>query len=386
MFPPSILEQIPIEAQRLIIDLSMRIMEDAIDRISMINGISRTTDYELYTLSRIGLSSDTVHKAVQSTLAITDSEIDRIYDEVIQEGYVKDKRLYDAVGIPHTPYRDNAPLQQLIEAVKMQTKTELLNITLTMGFAIEMGGKTVFTPMAQYFQRTLDNAMMDITSGAFDYNKTVKKVIEEMTRSGVRTVDYESGWSSRIEVATRRAIMTGVTQVTGRITDMNAELIGTDHYEVSWHATARPDHQVWQGRVYSRKELETVCGLGTGSGLCGWNCYHSYYPFIEGVSKRTYTDKQLDEMNAKENTPKKYLGKEYTSYEASQRQRQFETIMRKQRQDIKLLEQAGADPEDIQNAKIKYRKTMRQYREFSKAVDLPQQRERIYADGLGRVK
>ncbi len=402
MFTPSELEQIPLEIQRLMIELSMNIMSDVIDRINMINSISRTADYEIYQLSRIGLSSETIRKAIQDKLKLADAEIDRIYDEIIQEGYAQNKRLYDSVEVPHTPYRENAPLQQLVEAVRRQTKTEMENITRTTGFAIDMNGKTVYTPMAEYFQRTLDGAMMDITTGAFDYNKTVKKAIQEMTKSGVRSVDYESGHSNRIEVATRRAVMTGVTQVTSQITQMNMDALGTNYVEVSWHATARTgeginNHQGWQGRVYhwnrmgDRKPEEEysdfieATGYGELLGLCGVNCYHSYHAFIPGISTRLYTDEQLDKMNAKENTPKKYKEKEYTSYEATQRQRQLETLMRKQRQDIKLLERANASDDDIINAKIHYRETMRQYKEFSEKMGLPQQRERIYADGLGRV-
>ncbi|MGF7145304.1 hypothetical protein HNQ56_003745 [Anaerotaenia torta] len=368
------------------IELSLRIMEDVVDRINMINSISRTADYDIYQLSRIGLSSDTIRKAIKSTLQKTEAEIDKIYDEVIKEGYARDESLYRAAGKPFTRYEDNRPIQQLIEAVKRQTKEELSNITQTTAVRVETGGVATYHTTADYLKQKLDEASMDITTGAFDYNKVIANTIHEMTRSGVRVVEYESGWHNRIEVAARRAIMTGVTQVTARINDMNAEALETDYFEVSWHATARPTHQVWQGRVYSRKELETVCGLGTGPGLSGWNCYHSYYPFLPGISKRNYTDEQLDEMNARENEKKEYKGKEYTTYEATQRQRQLETLMRKQRQDIKLLERAQADPDKIINIKIWYQETMRQYREFSQAMGLPQQRERIYSDGLGMMK
>ncbi len=385
MLTPAELERIPVEIQKLMIELSMRIMEDVIDRINMINSISRTADYEIYTLSRLGLSSDTIRKAIQYTLQKTDSEIDKIYDEIIREGYARDENLYNATGKPFTRYDDNIPLQQLIEAVKKQTRNELTNITQSTAFRVESGNTVSYHTTTEYLKSKLDEAVMDIASGAFNYNKAIKDTIHEMTKSGVRVVEYESGWHNRIEVASRRAIMTGVTQVTGKINDMNAEALETDYFEVSWHATARPTHQVWQGRVYNRQQLIDICGLGTGPGLCGWNCYHSYYPFLPGISKRTYTDEQLDAMNAKENEKKAYRGKEYTTYEATQRQRQLETQLRKQRQDIKLMERAGASEDDIVNVKSRYRGTMAEYVDFSKEMGLPQQRERIYSDGLGRV-
>ena len=94
---------------------------------------------------------------------------------------------------------------------------------------------------------------------------------------------------------------------------------------------------------------------------------------------------QLRQMNVHENKPKSYGGKEYTKYEATQRQRQLESLMRIQRQRIQLLKEGGANAEDITAAQAKYRATMAQYVNFSKAMNLPQQRERIYMDGLGRV-
>jgi hypothetical protein len=282
-------------------------------------------------------------------------------------------------------FEDNKELNQLIQATIRQTKSEMVNICQSLGFTIELKGKTVFTPIAQYYQQVLDTAVLEVTTGTFDYNSTLKKVVNEMTKSGLRTVDYASGWTNRIEVASRRALMSGVTQVTNKINDMNADALETDKFEVSWHGSARPSHAEWQGKVYTKQQLIDICGLGTGSGLMGWNCYHSYYPFIEGVSERTYTDEQLEEMNAKENVVREYRGKEYNTYEATQRQRQLETLMRKQRQDIKLLKGGNVTEDDLINVQAKYRGTMAQYKKFSEEMGLPQQKERIYMDGLGKV-
>lgn len=385
MLTPAELERIPIEIQKIMIDLSMRIMEDVVDRIHMIDSISQTTDYEIYQLSRLGLSSNTIRKAIQTVLKKTDLEVDKIYDEIIKEGYARDENLYNATGKSFTRYEDNKPVQQLIEAVKKQSKDELTNITQTTAVRVTNNGRLEYQAVPDYLRRKLDKAVMDISSGAFDYNKSVHSTIKEMTKSGIRVVEFESGWHNRIEVAARNAIMTGVSQVTNQINEMNAEALETNYFEISWHGTARPAHQLWQGRVYSKEELETVCGLGTVTGLCGANCYHSYYPFIPGISKRLYTDGQLDEMNRKENELRKYKGKEYTTYEATQRQRYLETLMRKLRQDIQLGENAGLPEDDIALDKIKYHGAMQEYVDFSKEMGLPQQRERIYMDGLGRT-
>ena len=260
------------------------------------------------------------------------------------------------------------------------------NLSGSLGFAVRNADGTVhFTEIGKFYQDTVDNAINGIANGVFDYNTALKKAVSALTNSGLRTVDYASGWSNRVDVATRRSVMTGIAQLTGKINEQNAEELGTDTFEVTWHGGARPSHQVWQGRWYTKKQLVSVCGLGSVTGLCGANCYHDYYPVIPGISEPTYTEEQLREMNRKENIPVEYGGKQYTKYEALQRQRRLETKMRAQRQEIHLLEVGGAGEDDIIAARCRYRVTSGEYTRFSKAVDLPQQRERVTVDGLGNV-
>lgn len=384
MFRPSELERMPIPIEQRMSELEMRIMQDIIRRIRINDEITRSADWQIYRLVQMGQSTEYIQQQIQRSLKLTDEEIQNLYEGAIQSGYVRDKKLYEAVGKELIPFKENTELQQLIQSVIAQTKSQMENITQTLGFVIDVNGKSVFTPMGEYLQRVLDTAAFEVTSGTFDYNTTLKKVVTEMIKSGVRSVDYESGWSNRIEVAARRALMTGVTQVTSHINERNAAELKTNLFEVSWHASARPSHQEWQGRVFTKKQLIEICGLGTGPGLMGWNCYHSFYPFIPGVSKRQWTDEQLDQMNAAENKPKKYLDKEYTTYEATQRQRELETLMRTQRKKIKLLKAGAGSEDDILASEIWYQETMRKYKIFSRDMELPQQMERVYIDGLGR--
>lgn len=378
MFSPGELEKIPLEIQRIFSDLEMRIMEDVVDRIGMIDDISRTADWRIYTLGRLGKPSQDIKNEIQEALNKSNAEIDRIYSDVIKEGYARDEELYKATGKPFIPFEENIELQAYIDAIREQTKGEFVNLTQSMGFSIRVDGKMQFTELGKYYQRILDNATVDITTGAFDYNSTLKKAINEMTNSGIRTIDYASGYTSRVEVAARRALMTGVNQVLIQNTEQMAKDLETEDFEVSWHATARPSHQIWQGRVYPKQELIDKCGLGKVDGLLGASCYHFYYPFIKGVSTRTYTDEELDKMNAKENEKQEYRGREYTTYEATQHQRKLERLMRKYKRDKQLLEHGNAEQEEIRNVSSRYRATMQEYVDFSKEMGLPQQRDRIY--------
>lgn len=383
MFTPTEIEALPSAMEQLYRSLQLNIMSDLTERLKA-NGeeITSAADWQINRLYELGVSKDEIDSLIQSTLDVSDDEIDRIYDEVVKSGYARNEELYTSKGKEYIPYAENKQLQQLVKAVKNQTKSEYRNITGSLGFAVRNADNTLsFTPLADFYQSTLDNGLMQIASGAVDYNTVLTKAVKAMTNSGLRTVDYASGWSNRVDVAARRALMTGFNQVVAKVNEDNAEQLGTEYFEVSYHRGARPTHQVWQGRVYSKKELETVCGLGTVTGLCGANCYHSYSPFIKGVDKSTYSEEELDRMNEEENTPKEYNGKEYTAYEAQQRQRRLETAMRADRQKIELLTQGGADDDTITGAKAKYFQRQDEYVKFSKAMNLPQQWERITVDG-----
>lgn len=383
MFTPTEIEALPSAMEQLYRSLQLNIMSDLTERLKA-NGeeIISAADWQINRLYELGVSKDEIDSLIQSTLNVSDAEIDRIYDEVVKSGYARNEELYKGKGKEYIPYAENKQLQQLVKAVKNQTKSEYRNITGSLGFAVRNADNTLsFTPLADFYQRTLDNGLMQIASGAVDYNTVLKRAVKAMTDSGLRTVDYASGWSNRVDVAVRRALMTGFNQVVAKVNEDNAEQLGTEYFEVSYHRGARPTHQVWQGRVYSKKELETVCGLGTVTGLCGANCYHSYSPFMKGIDTPTYSEEELDHMNEEENTPKEYNGKEYTAYEAQQRQRRLETAMRADRQKIELLTQGGADDDTITGAKVRYFQRQDEYVKFSKAMNLPQQWERITVDG-----
>lgn len=379
MFTPQKLEEIPIELQKIFSKLEQEIMIDIVRRVAQNGQVTRTADYQINRLHELGVSKRVIKKYIQEALKLSKKEINHIYKDVIRQGYAEDESLYKATGKPFVRFENNEDLQQMIRAIKSQTENKLHNLSNSTGFIKSDNGKNVFTPLTQYYQDVLDKNVSGILNGVIDYNMAIKNVVQEMTKSGLRTIDYASGKSFRIENAVRTALMTGVNQIAAKISDENAEKLGTEYFEVSAHGTARPSHQVWQGKVYKKDELESVCGLGKVDGLCGANCRHSYYPFIPGISVRKYTDEQLEEWANKENTPKKYGDKEYTSYEASQEQRRLERLMRKQRQDIKLLKEGEASEEDIMTAEAKYRITSDEYVKFSKAMGLPQQRERVYS-------
>lgn len=367
-------------------NLEMRIMEDIVRRIKKYGKITSTADWQINRLVALGNSSEDIERMLKKTLDASYPEVFELYDQVIDWEYVRNRDIYEQINAQFIPYEENYQLQQITEGLIRQTMGELENITQSLGFYIDYGnGKRVMTPLSQVYQGYLDSAMMDIASGAFDYNSVLRRVVTQLINSGLRTIDYASGYSHRVNVAARMAVMTGISQLTGKISDMNAEKIGTEYFEVAWHSGARPSHSEWQGRVWSKQQLYDVCGLGTVTGILGANCYHEYYPFFPGISERNWTDEWLEAKDREENTPKEWNGEGYTVYEAKQKQRRMEAAMRAQREKVELLKNGNADTDEVMLARCKYQAQLDEYARFSKKMGLKQERERIYLDMKGRT-
>ena len=335
---------LPLRVEKLFYELQDRIFSDVVRRIKKTGEITSTADYQINKLLILGNSTEFIEQELKRLTGKTDPEMWELYDKVSNWEYVRYEDAYQQINGTFIP----------------------------------------LDPLAQYYQKYLDRACLDIVTGSFDYNTVLRRVVKELTASGLKTIDYASGYTCRATVASRRAIMTGVSQLSAQINEMVAKNLGTDTYEVTWHAGHRPSHW-WGGNVYTKQELQDVCHLGDVDGLCGANCRHSYLAFIPGYSVRTYSPERLRELEAKEQQTKVYNGKAYTPYQASQAQRQMETKMRAQREKVQLLKEGGADPDDVMLAKAKYQGMLDQYAVFSKKMGIPQQRERIYYDLRGRV-
>jgi len=382
------LEQLPQSLSKLYMNLELDIMKEITVSIKSVSKM----EYAEYLVERafaLGIGEKDIKTMIKRTAAISEKEIDTIVTRALKEDYGNLRELYKKKGIDYIPFEENQVLQQQIEAIKAQTIGECKNITNTLGFASEKGGTVVFNDLTSFYQSTMDKVVLQVSTGAFDYTTAMTRAVKSMTQSGLRTIDYASGTKNKVEVATRRSLMTGITQLSGKVSLSNATKLGIETFEVTAHGGARNtgsgylNHAGWQGKVYTLKQLEEICGYGQGGGLKGWNCRHDFYPFDEEFSPRMYPDSELKELAKQENTKTEYKGEKYTTYEATQAQRKLETRMRYQRQNMELME--AADLDSLQSEKVLYQRTKQEYIQFSKAMDMPTQFERVKVDGLGRV-
>ena len=375
------IEALPIGIEKQFRSLEKRIMRDIVRRLKANGEITRSADWQILRASELGKGMNEIRKEISDSLGESEDEVDRLFENAAKTDWTRCRSLYKAVDQTPVAYRDNDVLLQLVSAIKSQAKEEFRNITGTLGVATANKGRIKTVSLTEYFTDTLDGAMLDIASGAFDYNTVLKRTVTELVNSGIRTINYDSvskrPTTARIDVAARRAVMTGINQLTGRIAEDNAKTLGTDMYEVSAHSCCRPEHVEWQGGWYTMEQLKSVCGYGKVDGLKGANCGHDFDPVIPGLSEPSYTPEELERMRKDEAEKHTYNGKEYTKYEASQRQRKLERTAAARIHAVDLLKEGGADETTIRDAKIAAQAVSQEYTRFSKAMGLTEQRERI---------
>lgn len=377
MLTPEQLQNLPQELTDLYDQLSEFILRDIARRIAKGAEITDTAEYQLYRAKSLGLSTDEIAAKIAEINGSSASEINRLIREAAAQSDEFDRKMLGVDKGAAVPLEENAQLQKLISAQIAETAGKCENLTNTMGFADhDFLGRVYYLSMTDMYRREMDSAHMKVVTGATDYMTAIRQACNKLAASGVRTIDYESGRSDRIEVAARRAILTSVAHVTHRISEQNGEELGADGWEMSAHSGSRPSHAVYQGRQYTQEQYERIIKPLISEP----NCRHDVFPIILGVSEPTYTEEELQNIDQ---PPFTYEGRTYTAYEASQQMRKMERAMRKQK-DRCIVADAAGDEEAFATASIRLNRQKYIYEDFCKAADSYTEYERTYVTGFNR--
>lgn len=382
-FTPELLDALPEELAELYRGLEDTLLMEICSRLKAADELNEVTVQDIKALRAHGIDLKEIKKAIRKTSGISETKLNKLFDDVVERNQ---KYYTELIDLAHITQPETLIDAAEVAAIRAQTLDTFRNLTASMGFLVD-AGRTMLSP-AKAYQWALDNATMQIQSGAINYNQAIKTAVKQLADSGLRVVDYESGHRDQIDVAARRAVMTGVNQICAKYTEQSAQYLETPYFEVSAHAGARDkpgpspwsSHKDWQGKVYSIRagdiypNIYEVCGLGTVDGLEGANCRHRRFPWVEGVSERTYTDEQLEHIDDGHGCT--FDGKDYTAYEATQMQRRIERTVRKLKREKTAYNAAGLTDKE-QAVNIKLRRLNAKYKAFSKAAGLPEQRERM---------
>lgn len=380
-FTPEILDALPEELAKIYRALENTLLDEICSRLVFADQLNEVTVQDIRALRSHGIDLRSIEEAISKTAGISKQKLNSLLNDVVERNQ---KYYTEVIDLAHVTQPETLVDAATVDAIKQQTHDTFRNLTASMGFLV---GNTMLKP-ARAYQWALDNAEMQIQSGAISYNQAIANVVRQLADSGIKVVDYESGHRDFIDVAARRAVMTGVNQICAKYTEKSAEYLDTPYFEVSAHAGARDipgkspwsSHKAWQGLVYSTRSndiypsIYDVCGLGAVDGLEGANCRHRRNVWVEGVSERTYTDEQLAHID--DDLGCTFDGKKYTAYDATQMQRRVERQIIKQKRLVTAYK-ASEQKDEYYAAKAKLARLNAKYKAFSEAAGLPMQWERM---------
>jgi len=381
MLTPDYLQDLPLNLLIIFERMEDEVIADISRRIAKGVYLTETADYQFRIMAEMGYNLDEVKKKVAESLNMAVSEVDKIIQDSAELSYQNDLDFYKLGGKALPPLAENIAMIQVIEAFKKQTMDYLDNLSGTFGF-IDSGS---FKVAESFYRDVLNRAVIQVSSGAYSYDDAIRQAVRGMGDKGIRTIEYSSGKSFTIEHVSRMCTLTGVNQITGIMSMMNADDMDQDIMEITAHAAARPTHATWQGDLVSRSGqigYLTLSDIGHGDvqGFMGANCRHNWYPFFPGISTRNWTKEKLADIDV---APFTYDGKEYNAYDASQRMRQLERNMRKTKKGMIAFQAAGLD-KDFQAAAVRLRREKDLYKDFTRTGGLREQNVRHQTYDFGR--
>lgn len=334
MLPPDYLATLPDAAVAAIDAMMESVLQVTAQRVAKY-GWTEQSQWEVDRLEAIGYLTSDVQRIIKQYAPDVAKEISQAFEDAMKETVQQDRAIYESAGVWNSDAIDQKAMQNIIRSGLTQTAGTFSNLTATLA-----------KETAVQFAAAMDQAWIAAATGVITPQEAARRAIRQLCRDGIKVVTYPSGHQDTIEVATRRALLTGINQTALKTQDELLLELDCDLVEVTAHAGARPSHAAWQGKVFSRwgktegyVTLEAGTGYGTGAGLGGWNCRHSYHPFFEG-STPAYTAEQLASYNAKKYT---YNSKDLTEYEAMQQQRYFERGIRRWKREYLTAEVMGKD-------------------------------------------
>ena len=378
MLPPSYLDAMPDAFVQLAQQVEDEILQDVARRIGKMGTLTETADWQLWRYQQTEAVRENVVKLLAKYSGKSEATIRRLLKEAATEAMEREDAIYYHYNLEPTPFEESAALNNLLNAGARQTCGTWRNLTATTANTVSGA-----------FEHPLDVAWGKVATGAFDYKTAVKQAVDSLADE-MPEITYPSGHTDSLEVAARRAVLTGVNQTAGKLQEARMDEMNVEFVETSAHGGARPSHAEWQGRRFHRggavdylgkhyPDFEQATGYGTGAGLCGWNCRHTFFAiFPELGDPPTWTEESLQELNARNI---EYNGKLYTQYEVNQMQRARERNVRKWKKRYLAESAAGSDTTD---SAVRLKAARQSLSEFAKATGGRVDSARTSVHGFGR--
>lgn len=387
-----------------------KLNEEILKEIGEILGkIGNLTPSEAYTIGqqlKYGESLDKIVALISKYSNINEAEIYKMLENEAKTNLAFSEKYFKAKSIDFIPYEQNIPLQNKVREIAIATINEYRNISRTTGLTfLDNANNRLTKPIREAYYEIVDNAINDVAMGKETFFEGLKRQLKTIGRSGVQSIEYESGYHRRIDSALRMNLQDGLNALSIAQQEIVGEQFDNDGWEITVHENPAPDHKDLQGHIFNKEEfakLQDYNYIGQIKDINGriyertgeehirpigeLNCYHQAFAIVLGVDEPRYSQKELDKINEQNEKGFDFEGKHYTMYEGSQLQRKIETQLRSLREEEQTLKSSKRNITDkdgkknieeaILSNKNKQQQFILKYHELSKISGLKTKLER----------
>ena len=374
------------------------------ESVKKIRGLTPTQAHQLIQILKYNGNYEEIVNEILRLTNLNIQDIDAIFNEMAKKDYEFAEQFYKYRGVEYVPYSQNKALLRQVSALASITKQEMFNYAraTNLGYSIkDLQGNIKFVGLKETYDRILDTAVLNVGTGVDTFDNAMSKIMKEVGGSGLKTVDYASGRSIRLDSAARMHLKGALRTLHNEIQKQVGEEFGANMIEISVHEHPAEDHLV-QGHQFLIEEFNKLQNGQQAKDLEGevytldhnddgkfrpistMNCYHYVFYGIVGVSKPNYSKQELDEIIKNNEKGAIIDGKHYTNYEISQLMRNLETKIRKQK-DIQIIGKASNNKQIIDEAQTKITQLTQKYKEISKISGLPVRTDRLKVSGYHRA-
>lgn len=359
------------------------------ETINKIGHLNQSSINLLIQLREMGVSVEKINRVLRKTTNLTQRDIKKLYRKAAKEAVTDARFSYVSKGVEP----DSGRWDALVENLWMQTSGAMDNLANS-------------TAIAGAYRDVIDDAVQAVTMGVADYNSAIRDTVRRIGRAGLQ-VEYESTYIAadgrlkhrrrRLDSAVRQNVLDGIRQVQQKAQELIGEEIGADGVDITAHPNSAPDHEPVQGRRFdlvnfqrmqTGLDFEDVDGNhyeGFERPITQWRCRHLIYYILLDVTKRMYTDEQLQKWSAKNQKGCTIDGKHYTNYQATQLMRNLETEIRRQK-DTAILAKASGDDQLRRECQSNINKLTQKYKAVAEAADLKTRFEKTRVEGFEPLK
>lgn len=373
--------------------------------IGKIRELTPSQAQQLVQILKYGGKYEDIIREISKYTDLNIKDIDEIFNSYAKKDQLFYEKFYKYKDINFIPFDQNNALKMQTRAISNLVKNEMYNFTRSnvLGYTIrDLKGRPQFLGLRETYNRVLDEALVNVDTGKESFDSAMSRIMKDIGGSGLKTVEYTSGKSMRLDSAVRMHLKSRLRELHNENQKIIGDEIGADGYEISVHDNPAIDHEQVQGRQFSIEEYNKLNGgleakdykgrtyTLDHDGKNGYrpiselNCYHYIFSIVLGASEPEYTDKQLKDIINKNNEGFEFEGKHYTNYEGTQMQRNLERMIREQK-DTQILAKASGNNELIGDSQTKITQLTHKYNELSKISGLSTKKQRMRVPGYKRV-